>query len=159
MKLMPVDDARAAMLAEIVALPGETVALKAAIGRVLAEDVTAVRHQPPFDASAMDGWAVHGPGPWRVVGSLLPGQASWTDLPSGSAVALTTGMPLPPETQAVVRDEDGSVTDGMLHAALPEAGRDCRRRGEEFRLGECLVSAGTLVTPAVLGLAAAAGAP
>ena len=71
MKLMPVDDARAAMLAQVAALPAETVALKAAIGRVLAEDVTAVRHQPPFDASAMDGWALRSadaPGTLAVVG-------------------------------------------------------------------------------------------
>ena len=58
MKLLSVDDARARMLAEVSALEAEAVAIEASIGRVLAEDVAAVRDQPPFAASAMDGWAV-----------------------------------------------------------------------------------------------------
>ncbi|HEY9219344.1 MAG TPA: molybdopterin molybdenumtransferase MoeA, partial [Phenylobacterium sp.] len=57
MKLLGVDDARTRMLAEITALPSESVPLTQAIGRVLADDVAARRDQPPFDASAMDGWA------------------------------------------------------------------------------------------------------
>ena len=58
MKLLAVEDARARMLAEIAPLPAQTLPLAEAIGRVLAEDVSAIRDQPPFDASAMDGWAV-----------------------------------------------------------------------------------------------------
>ena len=57
MKLLSVEAARSAMVAEAAALPAETIALSAAVGRVLAEDVTAVRAQPPFTNSAMDGWA------------------------------------------------------------------------------------------------------
>jgi len=61
-KLLPVDDARAAMLAAVAPLSAETVPIAEANGRVLAEDVVAVRDQPPFAASAMDGWAVRGAG-------------------------------------------------------------------------------------------------
>src|SRR6187551_968904 len=77
-KLLPVDDARAAMLAAVAALPAESVAIAKANGRVLAEDVAAVRDQPPFAASAMDGWAVRGadtPGTLRIVGDLALFQA------------------------------------------------------------------------------------
>ena len=70
MKLLTVDDARARMLAEIAALPMQRVALTDAVGRVLAEDVAATRDQPPFRASAMDGWAVRAadtPGALEIV--------------------------------------------------------------------------------------------
>ena len=76
MKLLPVEEARARMLAQIAPLDAETVALRQAVGRVLAEDVTAVRDQPPFDASAMDGWALRSadaPGALRIVGESAAG--------------------------------------------------------------------------------------
>ena len=73
MRLLAVDDARARMLAEIAALPAEKIPLAQSIGRVLAEDVTAVRDQPPFAASAMDGWAVQStdvPAALKIVGEM-----------------------------------------------------------------------------------------
>ena len=76
MKLLAVEDARAAMLAEIAPLAAESIPLKSAIGRVLAKDVTAARHQPPFDASAMDGWALRSadaPGTLAIAGESAAG--------------------------------------------------------------------------------------
>src|SRR4051794_14583282 len=97
-KLLPVDDARAAMLAAVAPLPGETVAIAHANGRVLAEDVAAVRDQPPFAASAMDGWAVRGadtPGTLRIVGESAAGRGFEGVVQAGEAVRIFTGAALP----------------------------------------------------------------
>ncbi|WP_435845824.1 molybdopterin molybdotransferase MoeA, partial [Streptomyces exfoliatus] len=74
----------------------------------------------------------------------------------GAAVPIATGAALPAGATAVLRREHGELTDGLLHGPYGE-GRDVRRRGQECRQGEPLLPAGTTVTPAVLGLAAAAG--
>ena len=77
MKLLAVEEARRRMLAQIQALPAESVGLDQAVGRVLAQDVAAVRDQPPFSASAMDGWAVRAadtPASLRIVGESAAGR-------------------------------------------------------------------------------------
>ncbi|MFD8071747.1 molybdopterin molybdotransferase MoeA [Streptomyces sp. NPDC059718] len=137
-----------------------SVPLGAALGHALAEPLTALTDLPAFDTSAMDGWAVAGPGPWRTEGSVLAGQRSAVPLLDGHATVIATGAALPPGTTAVLRREHGRVTaDGHLHATRggPEPGQDVRPRGQECRGGDELLTAGVLVTPAVLGLAAAAG--
>jgi molybdopterin molybdotransferase len=94
MKLMTVEAARAAMLAEIAPLAAETVALADTVGRVLAEDVVAVRDQPPFHASAMDGWALRGadaPGVLRIVGESAAGRGFAGRVEPGEAVRIFTG--------------------------------------------------------------------
>ncbi|SBT90148.1 molybdopterin molybdotransferase [Streptomyces sp. DI166] len=108
----------------------------------------------------MDGWAVAGPGPWDVRESgVLAGHAEPAPLTDGEAVRIATGARVPPDTTAVLRSEHGRGDDkGRLHADrdLPH-GQDIRPRGQECRSGDQLLPVGTLVTPAVLGLAAAAG--
>ncbi|MFF2809162.1 molybdopterin molybdotransferase MoeA [Streptomyces sp. NPDC058000] len=140
--------------------------LPEALGHALAEPLTARTDLPPFDTSAMDGWAVAGPGPWRLRGGgVLAGEQPAPLLP-GTAVPLATGAMLPPGATAVLRREHGEsetpddVPDDVLHHRSPgplAPGRDIRPRGQECRTGEPLLPAGTTVTPAVLGLAAAAG--
>ncbi|MFG3496143.1 molybdopterin molybdotransferase MoeA [Streptomyces sp. NPDC047928] len=137
------------------------VGLDAALGRVLAEPLAALTDLPSFDTSAMDGWAVAGPGPWRVRddGSVLAGQGAAAPLPDGEAVRIATGARVPSDTTAVLRSEH-SRTDagGHLYARREVVpGQDIRLRGQECRAGDELLRAGTPVTPAVLGLAAAAG--
>ncbi|QGZ49821.1 molybdopterin molybdenumtransferase MoeA [Streptomyces sp. QHH-9511] len=132
-----------------------------ALGHVLAEPLRALTDLPSFDTSAMDGWAVAGPGPWAIrdEGAVLAGHASATALEDGTAVRIATGARVPPETTAVVRSEH-SRTDagGHMHARREVVpGQDIRPRGQECRSGDQLLPAGTPVTPAVLGLAAAAG--
>ncbi|WP_431959017.1 molybdopterin molybdotransferase MoeA [Actinacidiphila sp. bgisy160] len=136
------------------------VPLGAALGHALAGPLIALTDLPSFDTSAMDGWAVAGPGPWRTEGSVLAGQASGAPLLDGHATVIATGAALPPGTTAVLRREHGRITaDGLLHATRggPGPGQDVRPRGQECRGGDELLAAGALVTPAVLGLAAAAG--
>src|SRR5215218_1386792 len=111
MKLLSVDDARARMLAEIAPLTTESVPLAQSIGRVLAEDVAAVRDQPPFAASAMDGWAVRGgdtPGTLRIVGESAAGHGYEGKVGAGEAVRIFTGAAVPQGCDAIVIQEDAS---------------------------------------------------
>ncbi|MFG2899208.1 molybdopterin molybdotransferase MoeA [Streptomyces zaomyceticus] len=158
------------------------VPLGRALGQVLAEPLLALTDLPPFDTSAMDGWAVAGPGPWAVRedDAVLAGQAPTAAVGDGEAVRIATGARVPTGTTAVLRTEhsrtghpltEHSPTEhshiehplsepvGTLLHALREVvpGQDIRPRGQECRSGDELLPAGTRVTPAVLGLAAAAG--
>ena len=136
-----------------------------ALGSALARGLTALTDLPSFDASAMDGWAVAGPGPWRLKGQVLAGQHPAGALHGGHAVRIATGAALPPGATAVLRSEHGLTerrTDGEWLRVLapypaPVAGQETRGRGQECRSGDELLPPGTVVTPAVLGLAAAAG--
>lgn len=139
------------------------VALPQALGQVLAEPLDALTDLPSFDTSAMDGWAVAGPGPWWSVeegGQLLAGQVAPGALADGAAVRIATGARIPPDATAVIRSEHARLDEagGRLYARHEVVqGQDIRPRGQECRAGDQLLPAGALVTPAVLGLAAAAG--
>ncbi|WP_373296920.1 molybdopterin-binding protein [Streptomyces brasiliensis] len=131
-------------------------------GHALAEPLAALCDLPPSDTSAMDGWVVSGPGPWRLYGGVVPAGADPEPLRPGTAVPIATGARTPPGATAVLCREHGEARDGVLRHRSPEpgalpAGHDVRPRGQECRSGEPLLPAGTTVTPAVLGLAAAAG--
>ncbi|MFI7408326.1 molybdopterin molybdotransferase MoeA [Streptomyces sp. NPDC049627] len=137
-----------------------SVALDAALGLTLAAPLTALTDLPSFDTSAMDGWAVAGPGPWDVRDEgVLAGHGEPEPLTDGEAVRIATGARIPPDTTAVLRSEHGRTdSKDRLHATREiEPGQDIRPRGQECRNGDQLLATGTLVTPAVLGLAAAAG--
>ncbi|WP_078957348.1 molybdopterin molybdotransferase MoeA [Streptomyces iranensis] len=143
--------------------------LSEVLGQVLAAPLAALTDLPPFDTSAMDGWALSGPGPWRLPAGtedqghqgILAGHGETAPLPDGHAVRIATGARVPPGATAVLRSEYGTdAGDGWLHASPAHPvvlGQDIRTRGQECRSGDQLLPAGTLVTPAVLGLAAAAG--
>jgi molybdopterin molybdotransferase len=137
-----------------------SVPLDAALGLTLAAPLTALTDLPSFDTSAMDGWAVAGPGPWDVRDEgVLAGHAEQAPLTDGEAVRIATGARIPSDTTAVLRSEHGRTdVKGALYATRDVVhGQDIRPRGQECRSGDQLLPAGTLVTPAVLGLAAAAG--
>ncbi len=138
-------------------LPAAAVPLDRAEGLVLAAAIRARCDLPSFDASAMDGWAVSGSGPWRIRDEAGLAGSITAPLRPGEAAAIATGACLPAAATAVLRAEDGVITEqGMLTGSV-EPGRDIRPRGQECRTGDELLAAGTVVTPAVLGLAAAAG--
>ncbi|MFF4256297.1 molybdopterin molybdotransferase MoeA [Streptomyces sp. NPDC001663] len=137
-----------------------SVSLDGALGLTLAAPLPALTDLPSFDTSAMDGWAVAGPGPWDVRDAgVLAGHADPEPLTDGEAVRIATGARIPADTTAVLRSEHGRIDDkGHLHAGREmQHGQDIRPRGQECRSGDQLLPVGTLVTPAVLGLAAAAG--
>ncbi|MFI1164985.1 molybdopterin molybdotransferase MoeA [Streptomyces sp. NPDC020801] len=136
------------------------VPLDAALGLVLAAPLAALSDLPSFDTSAMDGWAVAGPGPWDVRDEgVLAGDGRPEPLTDGEAVRIATGARIPQDTTAVLRSEHGRTdAKGKLHPTRELGhGQDIRPRGQECRSGDQLLPVGTLVTPAVLGLAAAAG--
>ncbi|GHE31065.1 molybdopterin molybdotransferase MoeA [Streptomyces sp. AC04842] len=147
-------------------LPPVSVPLSSALGLTLAAPLIALTDLPSFDTSAMDGWAVSGPGPWDVrEEGVLAGHTAHAPLTDGEAVRIATGARVPPDTTAVLRSEHGRTDDkGRLHATAATRaphtvshGQDIRPRGQECRNGDQLLPVGTLVTPPVLGMAAAAG--
>ncbi|MEW9337205.1 molybdopterin molybdotransferase MoeA [Streptomyces tanashiensis] len=143
-------------------LPAVTRGLAEALGHALAAPLRALTDLPPFDTSAMDGWAVAGPGPWRPrAGGVLAGEEPGP-LGAGTAVRIATGAPVPAGASAVLRREHGEIEEstGLLSehpAGTAVPGRDIRPRGQECRTDDVLLPAGTTVTARVLGLAAAAG--
>lgn len=156
--------ARAAVERPVVRVP-----LGRALGRALAEPLRALTDLPSFDSSAMDGWAVAGPGPWTVrEEAVLAGHAGAAALAPGEAVRIATGARVPAGTTAVIRTEHsrtehsrtepGAAGTLLLYPLRSVVtGQDIRPRGQECRAGDELLPAGSSVGPAVLGLAAAAG--
>ncbi|MCC7267901.1 MAG: molybdopterin molybdotransferase MoeA [Caulobacteraceae bacterium] len=160
MKLAPVEAARERMLAACAPLGAETVPLAAAAGRVLAEDVRAGRDQPPFDASAMDGWAVRAaetPGRLAIAGESAAGRAFEGAMPKGAAVRIFTGAPIPAEADAIVIQEDATRDGDLVEVPKTEAGTYVRRRGLDFAAGAALLQAGQRLDPWRLALAASSG--
>lgn len=148
--------ARRAARRAAAALPAQLRPLSGCGGAVLAEDLLARSALPPFDVSAMDGFAVAGAGPWRVVGEVLAGGAWAQPLSASTAVRIGTGAPVPRGAAAVLPVEHAELHGDVVHGVV-EPDRHIRRAGEECRPGDLLVSAGTPIGAAVLGLAAATG--
>ncbi len=144
--------------------PGEieNIPLEQSLGRVLAEDVHANRDLPPYDVSAMDGFAVRsidlaaGGAELVVIGDIRAGELPKYTLAAGQCARIMTGAPVPSGADAVIRVEDTqTLVDGRIaFAASTEAGNDIRRRGEAMRRGEAVLRAGTPITPGVVGVLA-----
>lgn len=150
-------DARATAHACVTPLPLEQTCLIEAHGRVTGGPILALTPLPPVPISAMDGWAISGEGPWVVVGQVLAGRVWPTPLGPGQAVRIATGAALPTDCDGVLRSEDGLIDPfGSVRGRLRRGG-DVRPAGEEAQAGEVLVPAGVALTPARIGLAAAAG--
>ncbi|MED7926327.1 molybdopterin molybdotransferase MoeA [Nonomuraea sp. LP-02] len=128
-----------------------------ALGCRLAGPLRALVAVPGVDVSAMDGYAVAGDGPWRLVGRVLAGgRVHPGPLAAGEAVEIATGAPVPAGAVAVVPYERAVAGPGTVEGAV-EAGRHIRRRGEDVPEGAVVLEAGAVVTPVALGLAAALG--
>ncbi len=162
MALTPVDDAKAAILAGVRATPAENVGLADAGGRILARDLKANRDQPPFAASAMDGYAVVGadvakvPVRLDVIGEAPAGQAFKGRVKPGQTVRIFTGAPLPKGSDTIVIQENCQA-DGRQVTILEAAktGQFVRDKGLDFKKGEALLQAGQHLGARELGLAAA----
>jgi len=160
-KNLLVEDARARILELAERMPAETVALAETAGRVLAEAVTATRDQPPFDASAMDGWAVVSADqaqPRRIVGESAAGHGYEPALKAGETVRIFTGAPVPRGADAVLIQENASRDgDALRTETRPAAGANIRLAGGDFEAGAVLLEAGARLDPWRLALAAAVG--
>ncbi len=159
-KMMSVAEARATMLSVIKQAPVESVALDQALGRVLAVPVLATRDQPPFHASAMDGYAIRAadaPGTLTVVGESAAGRGFSGALGAGQAVRISTGAPVPDGADAIVIQEEVRREGDAV--TVPSANGDAyvRPRGGDFHAGTQLLEAGRRLDGVELSLAAAAG--
>ncbi|GLY25780.1 molybdopterin molybdenumtransferase MoeA [Micromonospora sp. NBRC 101691] len=139
------------------ALPVVTRPLAEADGHTLAEPLTPRTDLPAFPTSSVDGWAVRGPGPWRVVGRVLAGSTPEPLTGDGTTVEIATGAMVPEGTSAILRIEESTRTaDGRVRGT-PRPAPEWRPTGEEARAGEELLPTGTPVDPGVIGLAASCG--
>jgi molybdopterin molybdotransferase len=177
--LITIEEARARVLDSVTRLGDEVVALEAALGRVLAEDVTSAIAVPPFDSSAMDGYAVvSGPGgELEVIGEARAGHPFAGAVAAGSAVRISTGALVPEGADAVVPVERTTAVKGgdsgdefCIDPALrskcrndrvgvPEIapGANIRRAGEDIPINAVVLHAGARLGPAELGIAASIG--
>jgi molybdopterin molybdotransferase len=162
--VITVDEAHEIVLAHTPRLPTEEIAVEDALGRVLAEDVSSDVDMPPFDRSAMDGFAVRaedlaaGPAVLSVVGLVRAGQEPDRPLESGQALQIMTGAPVPSGATAVQRVErTRALAGGRVEVSPVEPGENLVKRGSEVRSGDRVLTAGETIDPATVGVLAAAG--
>jgi molybdopterin molybdotransferase len=155
-----VDEARAAMLAVIKVVAAEDIAIDQALGRVLAAPVVTARDQPPFHASAMDGYAIRAtdsPGTLTVAGESAAGRGFSNALRTGQAVRISTGAPVPDGADTVVIQEDVQRNGDAVTVPTTSPNVNIRPRGGDFRAGARLLEPGRRLDGVALSLAAAAG--
>ncbi len=141
--MIPVEEALARCLALAAPLPPETVALADAAGRWMTVPAVAERDQPPFPASAMDGYAVQGdPGiddNFLVIGEARAGLAFAGQVGPGQAVRIFTGAPVPDgATRVIIQEDVVSLGDRILLRGDVEASTNIRAQGQDFRRGDSL---------------------
>ncbi|MBN9361578.1 MULTISPECIES: gephyrin-like molybdotransferase Glp [unclassified Devosia] len=163
--MMPVDEAIERIFRKLPALGGETVPLARAHRRVLTQPLVARHSQPPFDASAMDGYAVRAaevvPGrPLKLAGTSQAGARFVGMMEHGQCVRIFTGAPLPIGADAVIMQEEATAKGNQISfEKTPPVGQSVRKQGFDFKRGAELLPAGVALTPAMLNLAASANHP
>jgi molybdopterin molybdotransferase len=163
--MIPVDRALEIVLEHTPALPAEEVPLADALGRFLAEDVAADVDFPPFDRSAMDGFALRSedarfaPVALSLMGQVRAGQWPERRVEVGQTVEIMTGAPVPEGADAVQQVERTRRLDGpwVEILAAVEPGQNVAPRGSEVRVGDQVLGAGSRIDPAAVGVLAAVG--
>ena len=144
----------------------EDIPMQAALGRVLAKSVNSFVDVPPLDNTSMDGYAVRcadtaTPGQTLKIAQRIPAGSMGTQLEPGTVARIFTGAPIPPGADAVVMQEDCSIPEGSSGLVqvniIPTQGQWIRRRGEDLTAGQTALTAGTLLRPQELGVAASGG--
>ncbi len=169
--MLELEEARRRILAAIHPLPAEPVMLKAATGRILAEDLVAPLDLPSFDNSAMDGYAVRAgdvatasaesPAPLRIIGRVPAGDVFPNLIEPGTCVRIFTGSPLPGGADAVVMQEDTRLDTADENTVLVldrvRPWENIRFRGEDLKRGVTLAQTGERLTAMQIGLCGATG--
>lgn len=140
----------------------EQVLLERSLGRVLAEDIPANRDLPPYDVSAMDGFAVQSrdlatlPATLKILEDIKAGDMPTLPVQAGQCSRIMTGAPLPPGADAVIRVEDSKqLSDDTVQIVVSaKSGHDVRPKGENMHNGDIILKAGTEITPGVIGILA-----
>ena len=155
-----IDEALALVLARVRPLTLETVSIAVAVGRVLGADAYALVDLPPFDSSAMDGFAVRAadtPGRLRIVGHSAAGSPESRSLAAGEAIAISTGAVVPADADAVIPVERTVVSGDTVEVESVSIGDNRREQGGDVRIGAVVLPAGVRLGPAQVGALAAAG--
>ncbi len=136
----------------------EIVNLSEGNGRILAEDIYASEDMPPFNTTAVDGYAIltaDGAQSRLITGDQTAGRISGNRVESGTAIRIMTGAPLPPGADSVVMVEDTSEADNRLEVrSQPQTGDNVRPQGQDLQAGQLVLQAGALLGPSELGLIA-----
>ncbi|MEF8697971.1 MAG: gephyrin-like molybdotransferase Glp [Candidatus Accumulibacter sp. UW20] len=162
MENLSVRDAQARVLQEVRVLGSESVELERSLGRVLAEEIRANRDQPPRDVSAMDGFALRAadlaspPVALTIIEDIRAGDLPSKTVLAGQCSRIMTGAPVPLGADAVIRVEETSplAEDRVEIRRSLRPGNDIRLRGEGMRTGQVVLTAGTEITPGVIGVLA-----
>ncbi len=164
--MIPVEEALARITGALTPLPAESVALTAARGRVLAEDVVSRRTQPPVAVSAMDGYAVRAadvanvPAELIQIGESAAGRGFDGAVAAGQTVRIFTGAPVPDGADCVIMQEDTKAEGERIVVDLAGApGKHIRPAGLDFQEGEAGLKRGHLLSARDIGLAAAMNVP
>lgn len=168
--MISVESALEVILREINPLGPESVDISSGLGRVLAEDIAARWGNPPFDNSAMDGYAVRTidvkgasletPVKLSVIYDLPAGSVPQGPVGPGQAVRIMTGAPVPDGADAVVMVEKTESGDGsVLIKAEPRVKENIRKAGEDFKAGDIVIKKGSVLRPAEAGMLATVGVP
>lgn len=175
--LLNVDTALHRILETITQLNTETIILEEALDRVIAEDILSETSLPPFDNSAMDGYAIHyedsqgasqeQPKSLTVVMDIPAGVAPTARLEPGQAARIMTGAPIPEGASAVIPVEDTDddwqkgdsppLRDTINIHKVMSGGANIRRTGENIKVGGTVITAGTIIRPAEMGMLAGIG--
>ena len=166
--MLSVAEASRTILANIRQLDVEQVQLAECVGKVLAQDVVARTSMPPWDNSSMDGYALRSadvaraspgtPVTLAVTGDIPAGAFASGSVGAGEAMKIMTGAPVPSGADCVVRLEDTDMGSPRVAVRVPAApGKNIRYAGEDFRKGEPVLSAGTTLGPAHIGVLASLG--
>jgi len=166
--MITVEAARKIILAEIQTMGREKCLLSNTLGRTLAEDLVSPLNHPPWDTSAMDGYAVRmvdipkaspsEPRTLKVIETIPAGRLPEKKLGRGEVAKIMTGAPLPEGADAIVRVED-TEGDGeeVSIFTVPEAGEFIRRKGEAVRVGDSILQKGIQIRPAEIAMMASVG--
>ncbi len=164
--LTSLEDARKTVLDSVRPLGLEKVGLLEALGRVLGEDIIAARDNPPWDNSAMDGFAVRSedikqehaitkPTVLKVIEDVPAGKAATRSVGPGQAIRIMTGAPVPKGADTVVKVEETEPAGDSVRIFKPEPrGANIRPQGEDVKKGDCIIAKGTQIRPAEAGMLA-----
>lgn len=163
MSLLSVEEALSRVVEDVSPTAAETVPIQEALGRTLAEPVFSMRTQPPFDTSAMDGYAVRAqdvsalPTELKLVGRSVAGKRFEGSVSAGEATRIFTGAPLPDGADTIIIQENTRETGGTVEVLEGSAdrGQFVRLRGLDFGAGQQLLPAGTVLLPRHIAVAAA----
>lgn len=169
-KLISIEEARTRILAEAEALPLETCPLERALGRALGEEIAPPHDVPPFDNSAMDGFAVRAedtvdaspdtPVRLRITQTIPAGTMSTSPLGEEEAAKIMTGALIPEGADSVVQAEVTEEKDGLVLIYEPaKRGKNIRRAGEDVAAGDRVLKTGSVLAPAEIGMLASFGVP